>query len=147
MNVWVGEGFFPEFPQTFPKSFCAIFANKYSITKIAKISFWCDLQKQVFRCVFLQTSSATFCSQNRWVTFQPGFLGILSRFQEFFPDFHGFCPDYRQMKTLGYTCSPCTPAFYTTGWSSPQAWTLGPPMSKTLHLMQNIYMNKTVDLF
>jgi len=20
------------------------------------------------------------------------------------------------METLGYTCSPCTPAFYTTGW-------------------------------
>jgi len=38
----------PEFPQTCPKSFCAIYAYKFSPTKIMKTSFWCNLQKKVF---------------------------------------------------------------------------------------------------
>jgi len=78
----------------------------------------------------------------------------------FNPDFQAFCPDFRNFSQIsglltrlsaneifGCTCSPCTPAFYTTGWGLPQAWTVGPPMSKMLHLILNIYINKTVHLF
>jgi len=74
------------------KSFCVTyFAYKFSLTKISKTFFRCNLQNMVFM---------RFCA-NVGRHFFPGFSGILPKFSVFFPNSRGFCPDFQQIKTFG----------------------------------------------
>jgi len=65
------EGFLPKFPQACPKSFCATFSCKFSLTKIMKTFFveitqkicsWVwpqKLTKKVFMCFWFEKGSQT----------------------------------------------------------------------------------------
>ena len=125
--------------------FCAILPTN-TLPQRSRRSFWCDLEKQVFMCFFA----------NVWRHFfQPKTLGaFLIRISRHSVQISGILPRFSGLflrlstnENFRVHLQPSTPAFYTTGWGVPQAWTLGPPMSKMLHLIQNIIMNKTVDLF
>ena len=102
------EGFLPEFPQTYPKSFCEIFAYKFSLQWSWRPIFGMT-SKQRYSRVFLHTLCAIFWNQTR--------LGaIFARLLELCPDFQGFCsdfqelyPDFRQIKTFGDGIAPPAP--------------------------------------
>jgi len=103
MQIFGGAKHTPEFPQTSPKSFCAIFAYKSSPTNIMKtfLPFLVWPSKKVFMCfcVFLQTLGAIFQTKQSWAPFLTGFLGILPRFST----------------NQNFWGCACTPTSYTTG--------------------------------
>jgi len=81
----------PNLPEKF---FCAIFASKFSPTKIMKTSFWCNLQKKVFMYFYANLGRHFMKSNN------------VERY--FYPDFQGFCPDFQLINTYGVALA--TPA-------------------------------------
>jgi len=71
---------FPNLPEKF---FCG-FAYKFSPAKIMKIFFWYEHHKKVFMSFSAKVGRHFF----------PDFRRLRT-------DFQGFCPDFRQIKTLG----------------------------------------------
>ena len=88
------EGFFPEFPQTPRKVFCATFVYKFSPTKIIK-RFFGVMSKNVFMCF-----SANLGHQ---------FLKSSNVGRHFCTDVQGCCPDFQQNKILGGVLAPPPP--------------------------------------
>jgi len=70
---------FLKYPQTRPKSFCAIFAHKFSPTKIMKM-FSGVTSKKSLNVFFCKPLVPFFEVKERWLLFLPGFSGILPRF-------------------------------------------------------------------
>jgi len=69
--------------------------------------------------VFLQTLGENFLKlSNVGRHFYPNFQGFFLEIWGFCLDFQGFCPNFRRFSTnqlfWGCTCTPCTPASYTT---------------------------------
>jgi len=89
---------FAAFAQTFPKSFCAPFAPKFSPQR-TWITVFGVTSKIGPDWVFLQTLGAIFAQI---------FKDLAPNFQRFCPNFQGFCPNFWQIKTF------CIPASCTT---------------------------------
>ena len=136
---------FSRFSPNFPKEVLCAFCQQIFSHKDREDLFGVTSRTRS-PCVFCKRLAPLFLVKN---------VGCL-----FNPDFQAFCPDFRNSSQISgllprlstneifwVHLQPLHPALYTTGWGFPQAWTLGPPMSKMLHLIHNIIMNKPVDLF
>jgi len=93
---------FPNSPKKLSCNFCRPFS-------------WCDLQQNGLHLFFCKLWASFFEVKQRWAPFLPNFLGILFGFSGILPKFSGILPGFSTNKIVwGYTCTPCTPAFYTT---------------------------------
>jgi len=111
MTIGVGAGKFLAvrriFARTSPKSFCALFAFKFSPAKI-KMTFLVWPLEKVSMC-FSANVERHFLTQRTLVAIFPGFSDILPRFSWI------FCQDFHeQIKTVGGALTPLHPAYYNT---------------------------------
>jgi len=99
--------FCPNFPQTCPKRFCAIFACKFCPTQTMKACFGMTSGKKSLP-VFFYKHWAPFCEMKQRCA------PFCSDFHGFCPTFQGFCPDFNKSTSLGVQLHPSTPASCTT---------------------------------
>ena len=112
MTIGVGAGKFLAvrriFARTSPKSFCALFAFKFSPAQI-KMTFLVWPLEKVSMC-FSANVERHFLTQRTLVAIFPGFSDILPRFSWI------FCQDFHeQIKTVGGALTPLHPSYYNTG--------------------------------
>jgi len=105
-RIFEGAKDFARISLNLPEKFCALFAHKFSPTKIIKIFFWCDLQKRSF----LPTLVADFlCQTSLGAIFAQIFRDFTRIFRSFAQIFRDFAQIFDKSELLGVRLHPLHP--------------------------------------